>query len=187
MSNFHSTRAFSRKAASLVAIALALAVAGPVHAAETGAAESVSKAGLKDYPTRVRFDWKAEARTVTVTFDTGCRSAHRSAPLEEAFEVYLDRDYLQFDIQGGYKVKPQADPASGEQPRVGSADCMGSLSRSIELHDVEPETYVVNRHGDLFETVTLGDEDVSFIIPARDRTKSVNPVRKNPAMFLQAE
>lgn len=180
---------FTRKATSLVALGLVLTAGGPLQPAETGAAENVSNAGLRSHPTRVRFEWEPEARTVTITFDTGCRSAHGSAPLGEAFEVYLDRDYLQFDIQGDYEVKPDpADgPADGGRPRIGPADCMGSLSKSIELLDVEPEDYVVNRHGYLFRTVTLGDEAVSFVFPAKGRTKPVKPAREKPAMFLQAE
>jgi hypothetical protein len=168
---------FSSKAASLIAIALALAVSGPVQAAD-----SAANAGLKDYPTQVQFEWKPEVRTVTITFNTGCRSAHGSAALEEAFQVYLDRDYLQFDIQGGYKVKPEGDPADSGRPRIGPADCMGSVSKSIELLDVEPEDYVVNRQGYLFRNVTLGDEALKFVIPATGATKV-----EKPAMFLKAE
>jgi len=177
MTNKNSIRTFSGKAASLVAIALALAVGGSAHAAE-GAAD----AGLKDYPTPVRFDWDPGDRTVTVTFHTGCRSAHGAPALEEAFEVYLDRDYLQFDIQGGYRVKPRDDAAGDTRPGVGPADCMGSRSKSIELTDVERQEYVVNRQGYLFRTVTLGDEPLSFVIPAAG-TK----MRQKPAMFLIAE
>jgi hypothetical protein len=177
MPNAHPLRTLPRKAASLAAVALALAVAAPVQAADNAA-----KTGWKDYPTQVRFEWKAEARTAIVTFQTGCRSAHGSAALEEAFEVYLDRDYLQFDIQGGYKVKPQDDPAGSDRSKVGPADCMGAMSRSIELRDVERETYVVNRQGYLFRNVTLGDEDLSFVIPAEGATKV-----EKPAMFMTAE
>jgi hypothetical protein len=59
---------------------------------------------------------------------------------------------------------------------------MGSMSKSIELLDVEPEDYVVNRHGYLFRTVMLGDEELEFVIPATGATK-----RDKPAMFLKAE
>jgi hypothetical protein len=177
MPKANSISKISSAAASVLAIVLALAVAAPAHAAD-----SAANAGLKDYPTQVRFEWKPEVRTVTITFDTGCRSAHGSAGLEEAFKVYLDRDYLQFDIQGGYKVKPQDDPADSGRPKIGPADCMGSVSKSIELLDVEPEDYVVNRHGYLFRNVTLGDEDLSFVIPASGATKV-----EKPAMFLQAK
>jgi hypothetical protein len=177
MPNAHPPRTLPRKAASLVTIGLALAVAAPVQAAENDA-----QAGLKDHPTQVRFEWEPRARTVTITFHTGCRSAHGSAALEEAFKVYLDRDYLQFDIQGGDKVKPQDDPADGGRPRIGPADCMGSVSKSIELLDVEPEDYVVNRHGYLFKTVTLGDKALKFVIPAAGATKAAKL-----AMFLIAE
>jgi len=168
---------FSSKAASLIAIGLALTAGGSLQAAEKDA-----HAGLKDHPTQVRFEWEPRDRTVTITFHSGCRSAHGSAALEEAFEVYLDRDYLQFDIQGGYKVKPQDDPADSGRPKIGPADCMGSVSKSIELLDVEPQDYVVNRHGYLFKTVTLGDKALKFVIPASGATK-----RWKPAMFLTAE
>jgi hypothetical protein len=164
-------------ASSLIALALALAVGGSAHAAETAA-----DAGLKDYPTPVRFEWDPGDRTVTVTFQAGCRSARGAPALEDAFEVYLDRDYLQLDIQGGYRVKPQDGPADGTRPNVGPADCMGSMSRSIELTDVEPEDYVVNRNGYLFETVTLGDQALRFDIPGTGARKA-----GKPAMFLIAE
>jgi len=177
MPKANSISKVSRKAASLIAIGLALSVTGPVHAAD-----SAAQAGLKGYPTQVRFEWKPEVRTVTITFDTGCRSAHGAAVLEEAFKAYLDRDYLQFDIQGGYKVKPQGGPVKSTRPKIGPADCMGSVSKSIELLDVEPQDYVVNRHGYLFKTVTLGDKALKFVIPASGATK-----RWKPAMFLTAE
>lgn len=146
-------------------------------------AETKGPPRFKDHPTDVRFDWNPEEKTVTVTSFTGCLSAHRGRGPESNFKVWFDRDYLQFDIQGGYRFKLLT--RTKDKFRIGSADCMGSRSKSVSFTEVEPETYLVNRYGKEAKTIELGDEEISFII----RDEIYKPRKKVglPHMFLTAD
>ena len=157
--------------AALVGAALALT-------SITGA--SASNIDIENHPTDVRFDWNPARNIVTITAFTGCRSAHRGNSIENHLKVYLDHDYLQFDIQGGYLVFTDLD---NPPFHIGPADCMGSMQDVVELPIKERETYVVNRHGEHVRDVVLGAKPVSFLI--KD-TRGRKPKKKGPAMFLKA-
>ena len=138
-------------------------------------------ASFKPHRTDIRFHWQPAENKVTVTYYTGCISAHRGVRLQDDIQAYLDRDYLQFDLQGSYQVAPGT---GGKTGKVGPADCMGSRQKVVEFTDVERETYVVNRHGFLDRNITLADQELEFTIT--DKTHA-NVKRNKPAMFLVAE
>lgn len=159
------------KAISAILISGAVLISG-------AQAESKGPVQFKDHLTDVRFDWKADSRTVTVTYFTGCLSAHRGGIPTPHVNVWLDRDYLQFDIEGGYRFRLLS--RTKDRMRIGPADCMGSRSKSVTITDIEPETYLINRHGEEARTLKLGDEDISFVIPDPKRPGTV---KKLPPMF----
>lgn len=136
---------------------------------------------FKPFNTDIRFHWQPAENTVTVTYYTGCLSAHGGLQLQDDIQAYLDRDYLQFDLQGGYQV---AVPKEETKRRVGSTDCMGSRQKTVTFTDIERETYVINRHGYLDRNITLADEEIAFTI---SDTSSTSVKRTKPAMFLTAD
>lgn len=154
----------------------------------TVAPSIASETQTQTYKTDVRFDWNPAQNKVTITSFTGCRSAHGTPALTSDFQVYLDHDYLQFDIQGGF-LSQTNDAEEPKRIRIGSADCMGSRQEQVELQIKERETYVVNRHGYHVRDIILGDEPASFLIrDTRSHTQvKSTPAKKLPAMFLVAE
>ncbi|MEM7302726.1 MAG: hypothetical protein AAF468_16740 [Pseudomonadota bacterium] len=134
---------------------------------------------FQNLPTDVRFVWHPRKRKVVITYYTGCRSAHGAPKLYYGMKAYLDRDYLQFDIQGSYRIRKFAVTASGK--RIGSADCMGAQQSSYTFENVERETYVINRHGHHVRDVRLGNTLLDIVIPD---PRSPRQAVKKPAMFL---
>ena len=136
---------------------------------------------LSDITTDVRFHWQPAEDTVTITYFTGCLSAHGGGQMQDDIKAWLDRDYLQFDLQGRYRMAVAEEQRAN---RIGSADCMGSKAKTVKFTDMERETYVVNRHGHLDRNVVLADREIEFIIADRI---AAGPKQRKPAMFLTAE
>ena len=135
----------------------------------------------KEVRTAIRFHYEPAKNMVTVTYFTGCLSAHGGRQIRDDIWIGLDRDYLQFDFQGRYSIDV---PAEKPAKRIGNTDCMGAQAKIVELTDIERETYVVNRHGYPDRNVTLDGEEIEFII---EDTDAAHKARKSPAMFLTTE
>lgn len=171
------------KALSTILVTTTLALAGNVSSF------AASNPIGNNHKTDIRFDWNPDQNKVTITSFTGCRSAHDVPALTSNFEVYLDHDYLQFDIQGGFISHPGEKRKLSKMIQIGPADCMGSRQERLELFIKERETYVINRRGYHVRDIVLGNQAFSFIIADKllarpDKTK---PGKHPPAMFMIME
>lgn len=155
---------------TLKAIACA-ALMGAGFMTNAFAANDVSDGGYRKIRSDMHFLWVGEEQTVHITFSTGCRSAHSGGKLSENFAVSLDTAARRIDITGSFLFKPLRKIS-----KIGSADCMGSRTRTLEIENVPEGTYEVTRDGRKPRAMELGGKSVEYRVKLfRNKARSIRP------------
>ncbi|WP_153770683.1 hypothetical protein [Labrenzia sp. CE80] len=130
-----------------------LASLGPGFASGAMASEDLDLSGYKPIPTSIYFDWQPEESTVFLRFDSGCLTAHTARLVTENLSADLDRDTGRLEINGSFLQRPPENPRA-----IGSADCMGSREKTIEIPHLTGGNYEVRWSGKLLWKLKLTDK-----------------------------
>ncbi|WP_417670960.1 hypothetical protein [Roseibium sp.] len=136
-----------------------LASMGPGFASGAMADEDLDRSGYKPMPTAIHLEWKPEKSTAVLRFSTGCLSTQTGHMVAEDLSVELDRETGRLEINGSYLHQPPENPRM-----IGSADCMGSRVKTVEIPHLTGGNYEVLRNGKLLWNVELADEPLEMTL-----------------------
>lgn len=136
-----------------------LASMGPGFASGAMAGEGLDLSGYKPIPTAIHLDWTPENSMAVLRFSTGCLSTQTGHMVAEDLSVELDRETGRLEINGSYLHQPPENPRM-----IGSADCMGSKVKTVEIPHLTGGNYQVLRNGKLLWNVELTDKPLQMTL-----------------------